>query len=290
MLDVLYILKIILSLLVVAVDIFLLIPMFKLKVNIKILYLQFLFSSIFDNFYMCLEGLEDLNIQIHCYFMKIFQTFTENPMLLSLLSITLNSYFILTNNFFYQRKKQTMLLIMLIITWIPTIIILILFLIVSKLDPNVCRVQNPMYRYLQFIPQITIEVITITVCLILTVKVCSLKTENDKELQISKKKTISKIVHYIIGILFGFILKNLIYFIVKNQFVKNILFLLLPIYLFVLNYLFVWSKQFHETILDTYCCKDKEETKEVLMNDNQKELIFQHNYNEEELETSNIEQ
>ena len=132
--------------------------------------------------------------------------------------------------------------------------------------------------------------------MILLFKVCSLKVQNDKELQISKKKTISKIVTYIIMIFVGIILKSVaLIFLVKTQ-IQNYFILLLCAYFLVQNYVFVWNKQLKEALLNTFCCRSKEETEETMVKNNQKELAFkyeiaddisQQNFDEEEEPSDN---
>ena len=67
-------------------------------------------------------------------------------------------------------------------------------------------------------------------------------------------------------------------------------------YFLVQNYVFVWNKQLKEALLNTFCCRSKEETEETMVKNNQKELAFkyeivddisQQNFDEEEEPSDN---
>jgi hypothetical protein len=144
-----------------------------------------------------------------------------------------------------------------------------------------CLIVTPVYKNSVMIPNILIEVITIIFCGILVWKVCSLNAQNDKELQISKKKTVSKLVIYIVTVPIGIAIKTTILILPLATLASNIWKVILLLYFLFVNYIFLWTKQFQETFIDVYCCRNKQ-TFEETQNNNQKELIFQQNLDEEQ--------
>ena len=288
--------------LVFIIDLLLLISMFKLQKKIymiKALSIQLLLSSIFYCLHIILINFQKLNIKIICDVFHIESAFSGCPLVLSLLSLTLHSYFILTNNYTFHRNKQMILVFLILLTWVPSLGFVILFLIFrdeKQANNNTCIIDDVYYIYWMSIPKMLIEIITVIICLILLFKVCNLNVQNDKELQISKKKTVSKIVTYIIMIFVGIILKSTALIFLRNMPIQNYFILLLCAYFLVQNYVFVWNKQLKEALLNTFCCRSKEETEETMVKNNQKELAFkyeivddisQQNFDEEEEPSDN---
>lgn len=282
-LDIINYIKTIISFFVIVFDIVLIIPIFKVKHNnshVKALYIQFLFSSILFSFSSAINGLYQLQIPTDCYLFNILATFSGTPMAISLLSITLHSFFILTNNYFFHKKKQMILLILIILTWLPSIGLLILFFKFSNLMDQNCIVDSQSYSYYMTIPRTIIEISITVICIILLIKVCRLKVSNDKELQISKIKTLSKITSYIIAIIIGIVLKYLAFISGIPMLPRNLFMLSLPIYFIILNFVFLWNKQFQDAFINIYCCKKQEKTENTIMNNSQKELIVQQDFEE----------
>lgn len=280
-----YISIIIISILVILINLSLLISVLKIQKNnftVKALSIQLLLSTIFYSLSFVLINFQKINVNIHCIIFSIEDSFSGSSMVLSSLCITLNSYFILTNNYTFHRKKQMMLVLLIVLTWIPSICILILFMIYRDDNELSCLIKNDAYWNWRFIFETTIEVITIVICLILLFKICLLKVQNDKELQISKKKTLKKIMSYIITIFIGIILKALGFKIFNKEPVHSSFIIVISVYILVLNYVFLWNKQLKESLLSIYCCKASEETEDTMAKNNQKELAFQYDMAEDQ--------
>ena len=275
------------SIFVIIINVSLLISVLKTQKNtsiIKTLSIQLLLSTTLYSFSFTLTYVQKLGVSINCYVFNIENSFSGTSMVLSLLSITLNSYFILTNNYTFHRKKQLVLVLLVLLTWIPSIGFLILFFAFRNTKMKYCRIEDGSYWKWKTNPEKFIEIFTIVICIILLFKVCTLKVQNDKELQISKKKTISKIVSYIIMIIVGIALKTLAFIVFRpiSETLQSYIIIVLCVYLLILNYVFLWSKQMKESLVSTYCCRESEKTDETMMKNNQKELAFQYNLAEDQ--------
>ena len=284
---ILNVLIIIFSALVMILDLSLLIAVFRLqKTNslVKTLSVQLLLSIFFYSLSFALTSFLEFKVNINCEFFNVEACFSGSPMVLSLLSITLNSYLILTNNYTFHRKKQMVLVLLILMTWLPSVGFVVLYLIYrskTQMKEGTCFLNDKSYLKAVSVPQISIEVISIIICLILLFKVCTLKVQNDKGLQISKKKTITKIVSYIIMIICGTLLKTFMFYIVTDLTIQNYLRITSCVYFLILNYVFLWNKQLKDSLLSTFCCRNNEETQETMMKNNQKELAFQYDVAED---------
>ena len=282
---ILNVVTVIISTLVVLINIALLISVIKMQKKmhtVKSLSIQLLVSTIIYSFSFTLISLIRLNVGIDCHIFNVENSFCGTSTELSLLSITLNSYFILTNNFFFHKRKQIILVIMIIVTWAPSIGFLILYINFRDAPMAQCIIVKMEYWGKKSLPEYLIELVSVIICLVLLVKVCMLKVQNDKELQISKKKTVSKIVSYIIMMIIGIVLKYFAFGVFFNSgAIQSCLFFVLSIYFLILNYVFLWTKQLKESLLIVFCCRSNEETDGTGVKNNQKELALQYDIAED---------
>lgn len=249
--------------------------------SVKPLYFQFLLSFLILSLNISIYGIKSFATNVNCYLFHFLGCFGGSPTGLSLLSIVFHSFFILTNNCFFQRNKGSIIFAMIFMTWIFSVANFILFLVYMKFMDNNCTITKKFYEICVFILNILTELITVILCGLLIWKVCNLNAHNDKELEVSKKKTVSKLVLHIFAVSVGIILKFVAFLPAIEEKISSILKIILLINFFCLNYIFLWTKQFREVCLDIYCCRKVQESEEKIQNNNQKELIFQNDFDEE---------
>lgn len=262
-------------------NIMLIIPIFKLQKtnsNAKILYFQFLLSFLIFSLATNLLYVMQFGIILHCDVIGILYHLSGPNLSFSIFSLIIHSFLVLTNNYFFIKRRYLMISTMIIITWLPSIIYLIIYLIFRDPD-KFCMVSLEGYDKALLIINNSFEILTVILCVILLIKVCKLNVQNDKDLQISKKKTLSKLVTYVIALIIGIVLKLFAFVIFSYQ---PVLVIITFLFFMSLNYIFVWSKQFQEAFLDVYCCKKKEDSEENVNQSNQNELIYQQDFNVEE--------
>ena len=280
-----HIIILIFGVIVSIVNVLLMIPIFKLQKtmhNVKALYFQFLFSFLLFSLSMISNGIEPFVGHINCYSFHIMGSFSGPPAGLSQLSIIFHSFFILTNNYIFLKNKQCAILIMVVITWIPSAVILTFFLIfMGDMQLSDCQIPQTFYKLSIMIFNRFVELMTMVLCGILIWKICTLNVKNDAELQTSKKKTVSKLMIYIITVIIGTILKLCALTFQLPLIISSILKVVLLLYFLLVNYIYLWNKHFQEACLDVYCCRNRQVSEENLKN-NQKELIFQQEFNEEQ--------
>ena len=217
-----------------------------------------------------------------CYLFHILGSFSGSPAGLSLLSIIFHSFFILTNNYIFLKNKQCVILIMVVITWITSAVILTFFLIfMDDMQLSDCQIPQTFYKLSITIFNSVVELMIIVVCGILVWKICNLNVKNNAELQTSKKKTVSKLMIYIITVPIGTILKLGALIIQLPPIISSIFKVVLILYFLWVNYIYLWNKPFQNAFLYVYCCRNIHEFEENLIN-TQKELIFQQEFNEEQ--------
>lgn len=274
---------VVLTSLLIIMNVILMIPIFKLQKtnsNVKVLYFQFLFSFIMFSLSINLTYLTLLGLTLDCNILYILFNLAGPNVVFSIFSLIIHSFWVLTNNYFFIKRKCLMILTLIIITWLPSIIYIIIYLIFSD---SKCQISQFDFKKVVLIVNNSFEILTVILCVILLIKVCKLNVQNDKELQMSKKKTSSKLVTYVIFLIIGIVLKLVAF---NSPFLVIILFL----FFMVLNYVFIWSKQFQEAFLDVYCCTKKEDSKENIDQNDQKELIFHQDFNEEDPNSSRNEE
>ena len=288
-----YYVIVVFSSIVTIINILFIIPLFKTKTNCfqsnTVLIFQFFLSYIFFNVNVISNVVSYFQTSLNCIFLQTIRYFGTFPSIISALCITLHSYFILTHNPFFFSNKKLAISLFILITWIFAFACSLLYIFVLS-DPITqhCTFKKNTYYIMLIVFGLIIDLTTTVICFIILFKICTLNAKNNQELQISKKKTIRKVIIYIFGTLLGGFYKAL-FMILMEGFklsVGNYYSIFSCVFNLLMIYIFVWTKQFKEIFLTVYCCKKIENPEDNVDNTRKEEIILDDIHNDKNLDPS----
>ena len=268
--------------LVILINLLLIIPVLKLKKissTVRMLSLYLLIGVLLSCSNLILDFLLSFDINIiNCHVLNMLGAFYLIPSELTVLNLSINSLFLLTNNYFFLSRQKQALIIFSLINWILPLIYFFLYFYIGysyNFDEYVCYRYTGIVRFtlLIYYLRYSVEVISFIICVIMLIYLCRVNTENNEILRISKRKSMFKKITFMIAIVIFIFYKT----------IRNIFLLPLTLQLYLYSFfclcllsfecIFLWEQRLKESILNTYCSKTSENVNDILNISNTNELM-----------------
>ena len=265
--------------LVILINLLLIIPVLKTKKissAVRMLSFYLLIGVLLSCGSLIINFLKILNPNINCHLVNISSAFYSIPTELSVLNLSINSFFVLTNNYFFLSRQKQALIIFSLINWIPPLSSFLVYFCIGyyyNFQEENCDVKNTILNLLINFLRFSMEVISCIICVIMLIYLCRVNTENNEILKHSKRKSIFKKISFIIAIIIFVFSKLILTTISFPETFKLYFYSFFCLLFLVFEFIFLWDQRLKESILNTYCCKTSEEINDVINASDTKELL-----------------